>query len=124
MQRDGRIAARAERIDLILHQRDERGDYDIGAAGDRGRNLVAERLAAPGRHHHQRVAPIEAGSDGLGLQRPQGFIAPEAAHGGENFLSCAPGRVLHHARHLAPPHREYSAFVVIRRATSTMIINN
>ena len=38
-----------ERADLVFHQRDERRDDDGGAAKDRGRQLVAKRLAAPGR---------------------------------------------------------------------------
>ena len=41
MQRDGGIAARAQRIDLILHQRDERRHHYIGASGHRRRRLVA-----------------------------------------------------------------------------------
>ena len=97
MQRDGRIAAGAQRIDLVLHQRDERRHHDIGASGDRRRRLVAERLTAPGRHHHQRVAALKPRPDRLRLKRPQRLKAPEAAHSGENRVS----RILRHVHHRA-----------------------
>ena len=51
MQRRRRIPRQTQRIDLILHQRDQRRDHDVGASSDRGRHLVAERLAATRRHH-------------------------------------------------------------------------
>ena len=70
MQGDGGIAAGAQRIDLILHQRDERRHHYIGASGHRRRRLVAERLTASGRHHHQRVAVLKTGEDRLCLKRP------------------------------------------------------
>ena len=41
MQRRRGIAACAERIDLILHQRDKRRDNDVGASSDCRRHLVA-----------------------------------------------------------------------------------
>ena len=45
-----------ERIDLILHQRDQRRDHDTGAGPQDCRDLIAQRLAAAGRHQHERVA--------------------------------------------------------------------
>ena len=42
---------------LVLHQRDQRRDDDRGAVPRQRRQLVAERLARPGRHHRQRVLP-------------------------------------------------------------------
>ena len=47
---------RGERVDLVLHQRDQRRDDDAGAGADQCRDLVAQRLAAAGRHQHERVA--------------------------------------------------------------------
>ena len=72
-----------ERVDLILHQRDERGDHHGEAwAHDRGR-LKAERLAAAGRQHHQRVAAREHGLHGFALERPERRVTPVA---GERVL--------------------------------------
>ena len=52
----GADAGRPQRVDLVLHQRDERRDDDAGAGPDHGRQLVAERLAAAGGHEHEGVA--------------------------------------------------------------------
>ena len=86
MERRRRIARQAQRIDLVLHQRDQRRDHDVGASRDRGRHLVAERLAAPGRHHDQRVAPLESGLDSLRLQRPQTLKSPKPPQNGKHFV--------------------------------------
>ena len=62
--RPGQEAVGLERVDLVLHQRDQRR-YDQGQALEQQRwELVAEALAAAGRQHDQRVAP--------GQDRPQG----------------------------------------------------
>src|SRR6218665_92288 len=58
---EGRIAARlVQRTDLVVHQRNQRRDHDAHPAplllAHDGRHLVAQRLAAPGGHQHQRVA--------------------------------------------------------------------
>ena len=45
-----------ERIHLILHQRDQRRHHDADTVAQQGRNLVAQRLAAAGRHQHQCIA--------------------------------------------------------------------
>ncbi len=52
----GADAGRPQRVDLVLHERDERRDDDAGARPDHGRQLVAQRLAAAGGHEHERVA--------------------------------------------------------------------
>ena len=49
-------AERGERVDLILHERDQRGDDHSDARPDQGRDLVAERLPPAGGHEHDRVA--------------------------------------------------------------------
>ncbi len=93
MQRDGWIAAGAQGIDLVLHERDKRRDYDVGASGDRRRHLVAERLAAPGRHHYQRIAAIQTCLDRLCLQRAKTLKTPETAQRGEDFVGWVPSCV-------------------------------
>ena len=49
-----------ERADLVVHQRDQRADDDrdalAGAMANDRRHLVAQALAAAGRHQHQGVA--------------------------------------------------------------------
>ena len=45
----------AQRLHLVLHERDQRRDDHPGARPDQRRNLVAQRLAAAGRHQHERV---------------------------------------------------------------------
>ena len=57
--------------DLILHQRDERRD-DQGQPGQEGRRqLIAERLALPGRHDRHRIAPSQHCANDLLLARPK-----------------------------------------------------
>ena len=46
----------AQRLHLVLHQRDQRRDHDRRALAQQRRQLVAQRLAAAGGHEHQRVA--------------------------------------------------------------------
>jgi len=45
-----------QRVDLVLHQRDQRGYHDADARPQQCRDLVTHRLAAAGRHQHDRVA--------------------------------------------------------------------
>lgn len=52
-----------ERIDLVLHQRDEGRDNDGHPATKNGRCLVAKGFATSGRHNHQRVAALKNGRD-------------------------------------------------------------
>jgi hypothetical protein len=44
----------------------------------RGGRLVAERLAAAGRQHDQRVAIRQDAADGLFLQREKAIVSPDA----------------------------------------------
>ena len=57
------------------HQRDQRADHDRQVLRGQPRQLVAEALAAAGRHHDQRVAPSSAGLHRLAL------AGPETRHG-------------------------------------------
>ena len=71
VQASRRIAARSQAIDLIFHQRNQRGDDDVGRIVQQRRHLIAQRLAAAGRHHHQRIASGQRRGDCLGLQGAQ-----------------------------------------------------
>ena len=42
--------------DLVAHQRDQRRDHDAAALSQQRRQLIAQRLAAAGRHQHQAIA--------------------------------------------------------------------
>ena len=66
----GADAGRPQRVDLVLHQRDERRDDDAGAGPDHGRQLVTERLAAARGHEHERVAAGDQVVDDLLLMLP------------------------------------------------------
>ncbi len=44
--------------DLVAHQRDQRRDHDAAALAQEGRQLIAQRLAAAGRHQHQAIAAV------------------------------------------------------------------
>ena len=52
----GAHAELAQCFHLVLHQRDQRRDHHAHAVAQQRRHLVAQRLAAAGRHQHQRVA--------------------------------------------------------------------
>ena len=64
-------AARLERLDLVLHQRHERRDDHREVVAQQAGQLVAERLARAGGHHHEHVAARQGGLAGLALARPE-----------------------------------------------------
>ena len=70
-----RVPGRGQPPPLVLHQRDQRADHDRQVLGRQPRQLVAEALAAAGRHHDQRVAPFERGLDRLPLPGPPALEA-------------------------------------------------
>ena len=79
-----RVHARlAQPAPLVGHQRDQRADdHDQRAAGQRAnrrqrRQLVAQRLAAAGRHHDEAVAPVERRLHRLALAGAE-RVQPEA----------------------------------------------
>ena len=72
-------------IHLVLHQGNQRADHQAYALPAQGGKLVAQGLAAPGRHHHQNVAPLHDGSHHTVLPLPQPG-KPEV------FLQCLHGR--------------------------------
>ena len=55
----GRNAVAPRRIDLVLHQRNQRTDHHRRALQQRGRQLVTQRLAAAGRHDRKNVPARE-----------------------------------------------------------------
>ena len=69
----------AECLDLVAHQREQRRHHDGETQGAEGGQLVAERLARPGRHHDQRVAPVERSLHGLLLAGTEGVVAEDLA---------------------------------------------
>jgi hypothetical protein len=81
----GRVQARcrdavsAQLRHLIAHQRDQRRHHHSEPVADERWKLIAERLAAAGRHDRQHVAARENGRDDLGLTRPERFEAERRA---------------------------------------------
>jgi hypothetical protein len=63
----GRDVAGVERVDLVLHQRDERRDDQSHAREKQRGQLIAERLPPPGRHHDDNVLSGQHGFDHAGL---------------------------------------------------------
>ena len=66
--------------DLVAHQRDQRRDHDAAALAQQRRQLIAQRLAAAGRHQHQAIAAIGNVADDLLLRAAK---AGQAEHGVE-----------------------------------------
>ena len=100
-----------ERVDLVLHERDERGEHDREAALHQRGHLVAERLAAPGRQHDEHVAPFHDLTDGVGLAWAEVAEAEMLGEGG------AGGGERRHGRSLSTRHRE-RAIAILRSTTS------
>ena len=58
--------------DLVAHQRDQRRHHDAAAFAQQGRQLIAQRLAAAGRHQHQAIAAIRHVPDDFLLRAAKG----------------------------------------------------
>ena len=71
---------------LVAHQRDQRGDDESDAGARQRRELVAERLAAAGRHDGEDVAAGFDGGDDLLLA---GAEVGEAEDTGEKVAGLA-----------------------------------
>ena len=76
VHRRGRNAARGERIDLVLHEREQRRHDDGQPVAAHGRRLEAERLAAAGGHDDQRIAIVHHALHRLALERQVIVEAP------------------------------------------------
>ena len=60
-----------EKIDLVLHQRDQRRDHDRQPVEQQRRQLVTEAFAAAGGKNRQRRTPGQQPADHLLLSRPE-----------------------------------------------------
>jgi hypothetical protein len=82
-----------QRIDLVLHERDERRDDERDALAAQRGHLVAERFAAARRHEDEARATAEDVLDDLGLPPAEGRIAEGALEDVEGIRGHA-SRVL------------------------------
>ena len=78
VEEPGADAERAQGVDLVLHQRDQRRDDHTDAVADQRGDLVAQRLAAAGRHQHERVTAAADVLDDLRLVAPEGVVTEDA----------------------------------------------
>ena len=69
---DTPTTARDGAPDLILHQGNQWGNHNADAIAQQGWNLIAQRLAAAGRHQHQGIATARHDIDDLGLLTAKG----------------------------------------------------
>ncbi len=90
-----RDAELGERRHLVVHQRDERRDDDAGPLAQQRRELVADRLAAAGRHQHQGVLAALERRDDLALPAAEGSVAEDTQQ--QLLGPVAHRRVLYHA---------------------------
>ena len=60
---------------LVLHQGDQRRNDDPHTGAHQGRKLIAQGLAAAGRHQDQRVAPGDQLVNDLPLRAAKVFVA-------------------------------------------------
>ena len=65
----------AQGIHLVLHQGDERRDDNADPGPVQRRNLVAERLAAAGRHNDEGILAVDQAGNDLRLRMAEGMIA-------------------------------------------------
>ena len=64
-----------QRIDLIFHERDQRRHDECDAVENHRRQLIAERLAAAGRHDDDSVFAFEDRADHFALAFAKVFEA-------------------------------------------------
>ena len=77
VQVGGAHAVAHEGVDLVVHERDERRHHHARALAQQRRDLVAEALAATGRHEHDGVAATRDLRDDLGLLAAEGVVAED-----------------------------------------------
>jgi hypothetical protein len=78
IKKRGRDAHIAELRHLVLHQRDERRDHHHGTGQRQRGQLVAQGLAAAGRHNHGYVAAVQQAFDDALLHGAEGIVPPVA----------------------------------------------
>ena len=81
----GLHAGLAQRLHLVLHQCDQRRHDDRDTVAEKGRNLVAERLAAAGGHDHEAVAAARDMLDDRFLPVSERAVSEDAL---EHFVRC------------------------------------
>jgi hypothetical protein len=69
--------------DLIIHQGDQRGDDEAEAFAAQGGDLIADALAATGRHQDERVATAHDAGDDIGLLAAEFGEAEDLTQGAE-----------------------------------------
>ena len=82
-QRGGTQPERFGCADLVVHQRDQRGDDQHRPGQGQRRHLIAERLARAGRHHRQRAPPVHHPADHLLLNAAEAGEAERVAKDGK-----------------------------------------
>ena len=78
VQHRGPDACLEQTRNLVAHQRDQRRHHDAAAGPQQRRQLIAQRLAAAGRHQHQTIAALRDMPDDLLLSPAK---ARQAEHG-------------------------------------------
>ena len=68
-------------VDLVLHQGDQRRYHDRHTLPVQGRNLVAEGLAAAGRHQDKGILPRDQRLDDLSLLGTEAAVAEDLKQG-------------------------------------------
>ena len=74
-------AATLECRQLVVHERDQRGDNQrrsgLTTTQDERRDLVANRLSGAGREHHDRIASRKDGGNRVRLPGPKIGVAKD-----------------------------------------------
>ena len=86
IERGGPHPRLPQRVDLVLHQRDQRRHDNADPGAQQRRQLIAQRFAAAGRHQHDRIAAGDDMLDDLLLLTAEAGITEDAAQHGERGL--------------------------------------
>jgi hypothetical protein len=111
-------AAGAQRVDLVLHQRDQRRHHERDAAliaEHHRRELVAQRLAGAGRHHRDHRVAGEHVGDHVGLARAQPVVPEPLERARERVRNgCIDDGRGEHRRHPTRSPRQLHRLVLTR----------
>ncbi len=86
IERRGPHPGLPQRVDLVLHQRDQRRHHDAEPGAQQRRHLIAQRFAAARRHQHDRIAAGRDVRDDLLLLAAKAGKAEDAAQHVERGL--------------------------------------
>ena len=89
-------ASPLQRRHLVVHQSDQRRDHDRQPVRENRRQLVTQRLAAAGRHEHQRIPAIKDVFNRLPLLRPKRVVAVVLLERSQERIRQSRERVAHH----------------------------